>query len=97
VKESVVEAWLVKRVTELGGRVRKVRWVGRVDAPDRFVAVPPRMVKGRPRSALQCFVELKKPGEKPTATQALEHEDLRAAGVFVYVIDSPEGVDRLLR
>lgn len=40
-RERDIERHLVKRVKELGGEVRKVAWVGRRDAPDRFVMLPP--------------------------------------------------------
>jgi len=35
--EAKVEDYLIKRVKELGGRERKLRWVGRDGAPDRIV------------------------------------------------------------
>jgi len=38
--ESNVEDYLVKRVTALGGEVRKVKWIGRKSAPDRLVMLP---------------------------------------------------------
>lgn len=36
-KESDIEAHLVRKVKEFGGEVRKVKWVGRNSAPDRVV------------------------------------------------------------
>ena len=42
------------------------------------------------------FVELKAPGIKPEAHQLREHERMRAMGQRVEVIDSIEGVERLL-
>lgn len=39
-RESDIEKYLVKRVKELGGEVRKVKWVGRQGAPDRLVMLP---------------------------------------------------------
>ena len=85
-RESEVEAYLVKRVKELGGEIRKVKWVGRRGAPDRFV-----MVYG-----LHFFVELKAPGEKPRPEQVREIELLKTRGVGVYVLDSIDTVERLL-
>ena len=52
-RESVIEAYLKKCIKAAGGEVRKLRWIGRRGAPDRFV-----MLKG-----VSCFVELKRPGE----------------------------------
>lgn len=39
-KEITVEEHLVKRVRELGGEVRKVKWIGRRNAPDRLIMLP---------------------------------------------------------
>lgn len=41
-RESHIEARLVKRVKDLGGEVRKVNWIGRKGAPDRLVMLPHR-------------------------------------------------------
>ena len=38
--EADIERHLVARVKELGGEVRKVRWIGRNGAPDRLVMLP---------------------------------------------------------
>jgi len=117
--ERYIEDYLVKRVNELGGEVRKVAWPGRRGAPDRFVMLPgnnavlatpvavamkdpravewltevQRRVEGVGRS---FFVELKAPNKKPDPHQLREHERMRALGQRVEVIDSIEGVDRLL-
>ncbi len=90
-KESEIEAYLVERVEALGGVVRKVRWIGRRKAPDRFVSVPSDHL-----AKLICLVELKAPDEEPDHGQAEEIDELRRAGVRVEVIDSKEGVDALL-
>ena len=93
-RERDIEKHLVKRVKEAGGEVRKVKWIGRRGAPDRFVMLPEKT----PYSALAtCFwVELKAPGEKPTRAQEREHERMRKHGATVVVIDSIEGVEALL-
>ena len=85
-KESVVENHLVTRVRWHGGEVRKVQWIGRRGAPDRFVMLPGKH---------PLFVELKRPGLKPEPHQDREHERMRALGCKVVVIDSIEGVDAL--
>ena len=41
-------------------------------------------------------IETKAPGKKPTSGQLREHERMRGMGQRVEVIDSFEGVDRLL-
>lgn len=102
-REREIEAYLVKRVKELGGECRKVQWVGRHGAPDRLVMLPPRV---RPDWCSRSFadghtpstiwVELKAPGEKAQPSQVREHERMRAMGQRVEVIDSIEGVEELL-
>lgn len=85
-RESEIEAYLVKRVRELGGEVRKVKWIGRRGAPDRLV-----MADGS-----TLWVELKAPGETCRPHQIREHERMRRMGQRVEVIDSIEGVDEVL-
>ena len=86
-RESEIEKYLVKRVKELGGEVRKVKWIGRHGAPDRLVMMPPNHTK---------WVELKTPGEIAKPHQLREHKRMQAMGQRVEVIDSIEGVDALL-
>ena len=93
--ERDVERYLVKRVKEWGGEVRKVQWVGRVGAPDRIVMLPCTSRWGASYSNT-FFVELKAPGEKPRGSQLREHKRMRDMGQRVIVIDSIEGVDSLL-
>lgn len=86
-RESDIEAYLVKRVNELGGEVRKVKWIGRRGAPDRFAMLPTKP---------SIWVELKAPGEKPKPHQVREHRRMRAMGQRVEVVDSLAGVDEVL-
>jgi hypothetical protein len=86
-RESVIEKHLVKRVKELGGEVRKVKWLDRNGAPDRLVYVNDRRI----------WVELKAPGKKPEPHQLREHNRMRKRGDLVVVIDSIEGVEELLK
>lgn len=88
-RESTIENHLVQRVKELGGEVRKVKWIGRHGAPDRLVMMP-----NVARSAI--WVELKAPGEKAKPHQEREHKRMRTMGQRVVVIDSIEGVEELL-
>lgn len=85
-RESEIEDYLVKRVKELGGEVRKLKWIGRRGAPDRFV-----MVFG-----INFFVELKATGEKLSKQQEKEIATMRRLGVSVFVADTREQVDYLL-
>lgn len=86
-RESQIEKSLVQQVKALGGEVRKVKWIGRNSAPDRFV-----MIKDN-----SFWAELKAPGEKPTPAQAREHERMRRMGQRIEVIDSIERIQELLK
>lgn len=55
--------------------------------PDRIVAIENGEV---------LWVELKRPGGKLSALQAKLHNDLDNLGHKVYVLDSKEGIDRVL-
>ena len=97
-RESVIERYLVKRVKEAGGEVRKVKWIGRRGAPDRLVMLPgDRTLTGLVFSRLCYWVELKAPGEPLKPHQAREHNRMRDMGQFVVKIDSLEQVDELLK
>jgi hypothetical protein len=106
VRESAIEKYLVKRVKELGGECRKVKWVGRSNAPDRLVLLPPRAgygwlsYWGRPRI---FWVELKNPETIKTfpanaheRAQDREHKRMRALGQEVGVLGTIEQVDEML-
>ena len=85
--EGKIVAYLKKIVREQGGLVRKVEWSGVRGAPDLLV-----MLQGH-----HCFVECKRPGEKPEPHQIREHERMeRIGGCQVIVIDSEEAADELL-
>ena len=98
-RESEIESYLVKRVKEVGGECRKVKWLGRNGAPDRLVMLPPR---DREENGT-IWVELKTEGlaalfphTPHERQQHREHERMRAVGQRVVVIDSIAGVDALL-
>lgn len=84
-RERDIEKYLVARVKDLGGEVRKLKWIGRAHAPDRFIALNGAHL-----------VELKAPGEKLRPGQLREHNKLRLQDVSVHVVDSQAGVDMLL-
>lgn len=85
-QEKDIEQYLVKRVKENGGKAYK--WVspGNDGVPDRIVIFPRTII----------FVELKAPRKKPTLLQLARHKELAKLGYEVQVIDSKEGVDRLI-
>ena len=80
--EEVVENYLVKRVKENGGEIRKLKWVGRRSAPDRLV-----LLRG------VYFVELKRPGKEAEPDQAREHKRMRKHGAKVFTLDTKDLVD----
>lgn len=98
VRESDVEQYLVDRVKNLGGEVRKLAWVGRSSGPDRAVGVPPQKHAG-----IQALVEMKNPDTIETfpadareRAQAREHTRLRAVGFRVEVLGTFDQVDAFL-
>ncbi len=97
--ESRVEDYLVERVKDLGGEVRKVKWIGRSSAPDRLVMLP-RSVGRTPRT---IWVELKNPETIKTfpanaheRAQHREHERMRKLGQWVEVIGTIKQVDEFI-
>lgn len=95
-RERDIERHLVKRIKEMGGEVRKVRWIGRNGAPDRVVMLPAKFGRGYPPD-FTIWVELKAPGKKPEPHQAREHERMRKMGQRVEVVDSFERIEDILR
>ena len=83
-RESEVEAHLVKRVKERLGIAYKFTSPQRRSVPDRMCVMPGGRV---------VFVELKRPGAKPTEQQTREHQRLRDLGATVLVLDSKTQVD----
>lgn len=84
-RESEVEAHLVRMVNRHGGEVRKVKWIARRGAPDRLVMLP--CVPGG------VWVELKRPGKDAEDHQAREHERMRAMNCRVVVLDTVKRID----
>ncbi len=101
-RERDIEAHLVRRVKDLGGECRKIKWIGRRGAPDRLVMLPEcRVPYGsgdgwRLARAELIFVELKAPGKKAEPHQLREHKRMQAMGQRVVVIDSIEAIEELL-
>jgi hypothetical protein len=87
VREKDLERYLVRRVASLGGVCWK--WVSPSHAgvPDRIVVLPLGRV---------AFVEVKRPGQRPTALQQQVMGVLSALGCRVGWVDSQEAVDAFL-
>ncbi len=86
IRERDIEKYLVKRVKEAGGEIRKVKWIGRRGAPDRRV-----MLDGG------HWVELKTPGGKLRPEQIREHQRMYKNGDSVWVLTQIEEVDFFMR
>lgn len=80
------EKYLIRRVKALGGEIRKVRWIGRRNAPDRYVML----------NRKTGWLELKRPGKKPTAAQERERQRLTDHGEFAGWANSYEMIDAFL-
>lgn len=76
--EAEVENAVVALAKQHGWLIRKLRWIGRDGAPDRFFAKRGRIV----------LPEFKRPRGDPRVLQQRELERLRAAGVECPVIDT---------
>ena len=100
--ERDIEKRLVQRAKEVGGEVRKVKWIGRSGAPDRLLMLPRSFFT---RSGITTpieipqtiWVELKAPGKKPEPHQLREHARMRKMGQRVEVVDSYEQIEELLK
>ena len=87
--EGRIESYLKQAVKREGGKTRRIRWIGRRNAPDDLVSF------GFPRVAL---VECKKDEDTdPTVAQFREHRLLRADGWPVYVVGSPEQIEAMIK
>lgn len=106
-RESQIEKQLVKRVKELRGQIRKLKWIGRSKAPDRVVMLParsPRIFNGKVADERNTiWVEVKRPGTAATfpndaheEAQAREHRRMRKMGQRVEVVDSYERIEEIL-
>lgn len=85
--ESYIETKVCEWARKNGWLVRKLQWIGREGAPDRFFAKVGRII----------LVEFKRPGEKPRPSQDREIKRLREAGVEVAVVDDIDDGISLLK
>ena len=86
-REIDIENLLKKRVKEKGGVALKMHPY-RAGVPDRLCVMPGGEV---------IWVELKRPGQKPTKLQAHWHRTLQALDHELAVLDSPEAVENFVR
>lgn len=87
-KEAPIEAYLCKRVKELGGETRKTTYQGRGGAPDRWCFFP---------GGKLLIVECKRPGKNHLdPLQVVEIEFLQGMGFKAVWVNTIEDVDRVL-
>jgi len=87
-RESVIEAYLVKKVKEVGGWPLKFQSSLEAGLPDRIVIFPNGWI---------VWVELKAPGKKPRPLQRAQIKRLRIMNQKVVVIDTKHKVDMFIR
>lgn len=84
-RERTIEQYLVAKVKAIGGRLYK--FTSSVNGvPDRIV-----LYKGK-----TWFIEVKRPGESPTALQRKIHDDMRAQGAKVWTVSDHGEVDLVI-
>ena len=86
--EKMIERKLVNAVKALGGIAPKFISPGFDGMPDRIVLLPKCKI---------AFIEVKAPGCKPTSLQLSRHGMLRKLGLKVYILDSTEDLQKILK
>ena len=86
-REKEIEKKLVERIKKEGGMCLKLTSPGNAGVPDRLCLLP----RGR-----IVFVEMKAPGKKPRPLQVKQIQKIRKLGFRVEVIDSEEGIQKLM-
>lgn len=76
--EKIIEAKVVAHAKSKGCLVYKFTSPSKRSVPDRLMITPSGMV---------FFMELKRKGQKPTPSQAVEIDKIRKQGVQVFVVD----------
>lgn len=87
ITEKQIEAYLVKKIKQLGGKAYKFVSPGNAGVPDRILILPGGKI---------IFAELKKPGGKTTPLQDVQITALSKLGCEVGIISSIEGADRCI-
>ena len=86
--EKVLERKLVKWVKDAGGKCIKLSSQYNTGLPDRMILLP----KGK-----VFYCELKSTGKEPTTIQKLIHNEFRALGFKLYVVDNSVALSEMLR
>lgn len=88
IKESTIERYFTSKVKEKKGLALKLVSPSMVGLPDRMILLPRGQI---------FFVELKATGKKARLLQEAVHRKLRNLGFAVYVIDSKEKGEEVLK
>lgn len=88
VSEKAIERYLAEKVKSLGGVCLKYSNSNMVGYPDRVAIMP---------GGHTIWVELKSKGRKPTKIQLVRHSQLKQLGHQVFVCDSKESINNVLR
>ena len=86
--EKVLEKKLVKWIKEARGKCVKLSSQFNTGLPDRMIMLPKGHI---------FYCELKSTGKKPKKMQEVLHNEIRALGFNVYVVDSTEGLSEMLK
>ena len=86
--EKTIERYLCDKMASIGGIALKYTSDLRTGYPDRLCLLPDGRV---------FWVELKSKGKHPRAIQSIRISELREMGQRVYVADSKEMVDLIVR
>ena len=86
--ESNIDTILCEKVRRRGGMTVKLETDFVAGLPDRLVILP---------GGKMLLAEIKRPGGRPRLLQEAAHQHLRRLGVSVYVVDSAEAIEDLLR
>ena len=86
--ESEIEKYLVKKIKNLGGVSYKFVSPGHAGVPDRICVLNNRVL---------FFVELKAPGKMTRPLQDMQIAKLRKYGQRVYVADSKDKIDEIIK
>lgn len=87
ISEKIIDRRLSDEVNRCGGICLKLVTLHIIGLPDRLCLFP---------GGKAIFAELKTTGQKPRKIQLYMHSRLRALGFEVRVIDTLEGVDKLI-
>lgn len=86
--EKAIEAYLVKRAKEEGGKALKYFNPSETGYPDRLLILP---------GCLPIWIEVKSHGKKPRPIQMARIKELLALGQPVMVADSKEIIDNIIK